>query len=137
MLRVLTLIALTFAAAPTLSAPVNADPLAHLDQPSQTVTLERGGVHMMAFYSGVGEVLDLTILITDSEGDALRTRIALRDRQHHTLLMPSAQTDATGEEPPGTRIEFLRSGNRIEMIIDGEQTDRATDLALRPVQSHF
>ncbi|MEM7211085.1 MAG: hypothetical protein AAF479_04180 [Pseudomonadota bacterium] len=132
MLRFFTLVAMIFAAAPTLGAPVNADPLAQLDQPSQTVTLERAGTHMMAFYSGKGEVLDLTILITDPEGDALRTRIGLRDRQHHTLLIPSENEDATS-----TRIEFLRSGNRIEMVIDGDTARNRTDLAGSPAPRHF
>lgn len=124
MLRIASFVILILTAVPAFGAPVGADPLAHLDQPSQTVTLERAGTQMMAFYSGGGDVLDLTILITDPEGDALRTRIGMRDRQHHTLLLPGLDDDTAG-----TRIEFLRTGDRIEMVIDGEIGTDRTDLA--------
>lgn len=130
MLRTLTRLLILFVAISGFGAPLYADALMRLDQPSQTVTLEQDGVSVIAFFRLNDEVLDLTILITDPDGEAIRTRVGLRDRQHHTLLLPSTD-DAVG----ATRIEFLRTGGQIEMIAGSNPI--ATDLASNQAKSHF
>lgn len=130
MLRLLTLISMLFVAASGVGAPLLADQLMRLDEPSQTVTLEQDGVGMIAFFSRNGEIMDLTILITDADGEAIRTRIGLKDRQHHTLLLP-----ATINTDGATRIEFLRTGGQIEMI--AAVRPDGTDLASNQTKSHF
>lgn len=130
MLRLLTLFSILFLAAPSVGAPLYADPLMRLEQPSQTVTFEQDGLNMIAFFTHGNEVLDLTILITDPDGEAMRTRIGLRDRQHHTLLL-----HATNDTDDTTRIEFLRTGGHIEMVASSHPTD--TDLASHQIKSHF
>ena len=130
MLRVLTVLSLIFVAAPGFGAQLHADPFARLDQPSQTATVERDGVQMIAFYAKRGDLLDLTVLIKDQDGEALRTRIGLRDRQHHVLLLPSED-----ESVEATRIEFMRTRERIEMIVSGGH-DLAT-FSTTQTNTHF
>ena len=131
MLRVLTLITAILTAAPSIGAPVKADPVKTLDQASQTVMIEQAGVHLTAFYDEqVGGTLNLTVLITDADGDTLRTRIALKNRQHHTVLLPGREND---QHP--VRIEFLRTGPRVEMVVSGDDT--GTDVARSGARSHF
>ena len=130
MLRVLTILSLIFVAAPGFGAQLHADPFARLDQPSQTATVERGGVQMIAFYTRRGNVLDLTVLITDEDGEALRTRIGLRDRQHHVLLLP-----AENESVEATRIEFMRTRERVEMIVSGGPD--VTAISATQANTHF
>ena len=130
MLRVLTVLSLIFVAAPGFGAQLHADPFARLDQPSQTATVERDGVQMIAFYAKRGDLLDLTVLITDEDGEALRTRIGLRDRQHHVLLLPTLDDDAGA-----TRIEFMRTNERIEMIVGGNP--ELSEFPASQANSHF
>ena len=130
MLRVLTVLSLIFVAAPGFGAQLHADPFARLDQPSQTATVERDGVQMIAFYAKRGDLLDLTVLITDEDGEALRTRIGLRDRQHHVLLLPTLDDDAGA-----TRIEFMRTNERIEMIVGGNP--ELSEFSATQTNSHF
>lgn len=130
MLRLLTLISMFFIAAPGIGAPLFADPLMRLDQPSQTFTFKQDGLRMIAFFSLDEDILDLTILITDADGEAIRTRIGLRDRQHHTLLL-----QATNDTDGATRIEFLRTGGQIEMIAGSKPI--ITDVASNQTKSFF
>ena len=119
MFRVLSLITFLAVSAAGYSSAVAAAPFASLDQASQTATVERDGVQVIAFYRKRDALLDLTILITDHDGEALRTRIGLRDRQHHTVVLPTSD-----DKTPDARIEFLRIGERVEMIFS-----TAADLA--------
>lgn len=130
MLRFLIFVFSLFAATPSFGAPLSADPLMRLNQPSQTIAFEDERISMIAFYKREAETLDLTILVTDAEGEALRTRIGLRDRQHHTLLLSSSsETEGT------TRVQFLRTGNQIEMVVETDQL--RTNLASHKVMAHF
>ncbi|MEM9062457.1 MAG: hypothetical protein AAGD13_18505 [Pseudomonadota bacterium] len=124
MLRVLILVTALFAAIPGYGAPLHAEPLARLDQPSQTAMIEAGPLRVVAFYNVHDEVLDLTVLITDQEGETLRTRVALRDRQHHALTLSDEREDQTTY-----RIEFLRTGAQIEVAV--RDVAEVSDLAAR------
>ena len=126
-LKVLSVISVLIAG---VVAQAHAEPFAKLDQASQTATLERDGMQLIAFYTKRGAILDLTVLITDAEGEALRTRIGLRNRQHHTLVLPreSDRFDAT-------RIEFMRTGERIEMVVSDQP--ELSEYTASQIYTHF
>lgn len=115
MLRSLTMIAILMPLVLGVGNLTKAEEIARLNQPSQTITLGTNGVQMIAFYDRREDVLDLNILITDTDGETLRTRIGLRHRQHHTMLLPSS-SDLEG----ATRVEFLRTGEQVEMVMSAD-----------------
>ena len=122
MLRILSVLAIVLTATPGIAAAGKANQLTLLSQASQTAMIQEAGLQVVAYYARQGDVLDLTILVTDQEGDTLRTRIALKDRQHHVLLIPAAERDGNP-----VRIEFLRTADQVEMMVsdDDEQTSIA------------
>lgn len=130
MLRALTLISCLLAAAPAIGAPVAANPQTHLDTPGKTATLEQSGTQITASYAWHDRLMDLTVQITDPDGDTMRTRVGMRDSQRHTLLLPALE-----EWAASTRIDFRRIGSRIEMKIDDAEV--ATYLATRQTPRHF
>ena len=113
MFRALALISCLLTVTPVAAEPVTPGPGTRLDGPGVTAMLERAGTQVEASYAWHDGLMDLSVRITDPEGDALRTRVSLRDGQHHTLLIP-----ATEDWVPPTRIDFRRIGTRIEMHVD-------------------
>ena len=113
MLRPLALISCLLTSAPVIAAPVTADPQTQLDVPGVTASFERSGAYVEASYAWQNGLMDLTVLVTDAEGDALRTRVGLRDGQRHTLLVPASE-----DWVPSTRIDFRRIGSHIEVHVD-------------------
>lgn len=113
MLRVLAMFSCILAATPAVSAPFTADPATQLEVPGVSIALEKADTQVTASYVWHDGLMDLTVMITDPDGDNLRTRIGMRDGQRHTLLVPATQDWA-----PSTRIDFRRIGGRIEMHVD-------------------
>lgn len=128
MLRALILVSLMFATAPCYGAPAQAGPIAHLDQPNQTIDAAHDGIGVLAFFHSRASTLELTVLVTDTDGDVLRTRVGMRDQQHHRLTVPG------GEDGASTTFHFLRVGQRI--ILSVEEPAMATDYAAR-APAHF
>lgn len=124
MVRVLIFITAFLLATVAHGAPLLEDRLAKLDQPSQTATIETGTLSIVAFYRAREDLLDLTLLVTDQDGETLRTRVALRDRQHHALTLADEH-----ERQAAFSIEILRTGDQVEMMV--RDVAKIPDLAAR------
>lgn len=87
-----------------------AQPIASLRSAAETASVSSPTATAIAFFQEVDDLYNVTIVISDSDGGVLRTRIGLRDGQRHTISL--AAEDET-QQTSIFRVE--RRGDRLDM----------------------
>lgn len=80
----------------------------------QAVELRGLRARVIAFYEGQGEQVALTVLLSGGSlgGEVLRSRVALRDGQRHTLITGG------GDSETRERFSFTRSGSDVRVAFE-------------------
>lgn len=91
-----------------------ADMRAVLENEQSTARIQGDAADLIAYYTRRGEVMDLTMLFSDDDGEVLRSRIVLSDGQTHTILL------GTDETLRATRYTFQRVGKMVGIKVIAE-----------------
>lgn len=95
-----------------------------LTHPGETAHFNFSGTSAIVFYDVASDGLSVTTLLTDNDGETLRSRVVLSDGQAHVITL-------SGDEINEWQLHFgvRRLENRIE--ISAIRTDDSTKLAAR------
>lgn len=104
-------------------ATARADDVTTLRQ-GETVQVASGVTQAVAFYTVDRKGMDLTMLMTDADGDLIRTRMRMDDGQAHSILLEPLEDGA-----PGHRYTFLRLGATVQ--ITAREVHAPTQVAVR------
>ena len=91
-----------------------ADMQAILETDKMTARVQTDAAELIAFYTMDDRQMDLTVLLSDADGDVLRSRIGLTDGQTHSILLGGDDELAT------TRYSFQRVGRMVGITITAE-----------------
>ena len=94
-----------------------ADPVAALTSPRETVQVSGKAGDLVAYFERSGDLLDVTMLFIDSDGEILRSRVSLGDQQQHSVTLSGPEGDAR------TRYELERLDNSVALSVH-EMTER-------------
>lgn len=84
-----------------------AEPVAVLAHPSETIEIQSRAGTLTVSFATEQDRLNVTMWITDDNGDTLRSRISLADNQTHTVIVREEETDLP------TRFMIERAGQYV------------------------
>lgn len=97
-----------------IASAAQAEMQAILETDKMTARVQTETAELIAFYTLGDQRMDLTVVLSDTDGDVLRSRIGLADGQTHAILL------GTDDPLTATRYSFQRVGRMVGITISAE-----------------